>query len=76
MNQTKEISLLLFYQKIKLKMCSIKNNKTHCSNGHEFKSENIYITPKGYRQCRECRLKNIIVSKIYRGIYFKRKKVA
>lgn len=29
--------------------------KTHCKHGHEFTPENTYITPKGYRYCRECK---------------------
>jgi len=30
-------------------------DKTHCANGHELTSENIYTTPKGHIQCKECR---------------------
>lgn len=29
--------------------------KTHCANGHEYTKENIYVDPRGNRQCRECR---------------------
>jgi hypothetical protein len=29
--------------------------KTHCKFGHEFSAGNIYFTPKGSRQCKECR---------------------
>lgn len=29
--------------------------KTHCKNGHEFSSENTYITPSGSRACRTCK---------------------
>jgi len=29
--------------------------KTHCKNGHEYTEENIYVDPRGNRQCRECR---------------------
>lgn len=33
--------------------------KTHCLRGHRFDSINTYISPKGYRACRECvRLRN------------------
>ena len=35
--------------------CFAQNaRKTHCSNGHEFTSENTVITKKGYRSCRAC----------------------
>lgn len=28
--------------------------KTHCIHGHELSGENLYVTPKGYRNCRAC----------------------
>ncbi len=28
--------------------------KTRCKRGHPFDEENTYITPQGWRQCREC----------------------
>ncbi len=28
--------------------------KTHCIRGHEFTSENTYLTIKGHRRCRAC----------------------
>ncbi len=28
--------------------------KTHCVNGHEFTSENVYLTKRGRRHCKEC----------------------
>lgn len=28
---------------------------THCKRGHELVSENVYINPKGNRQCRICK---------------------
>lgn len=28
--------------------------KTHCSKGHAFEAENVYVTPKGARACRTC----------------------
>ena len=31
--------------------------KTHCVNGHEFSDDNTYISPKGYRKCRQCQRK-------------------
>lgn len=33
-------------------------NKTHCIRGHEFTPENTYITPRGTRNCKECRRTN------------------
>lgn len=29
--------------------------QTHCPAGHEYAGENLYITPKGGRQCRACK---------------------
>lgn len=29
--------------------------KTECLNGHPLRDGNLYLSPKGYRQCRECR---------------------
>lgn len=29
--------------------------KTHCPRGHEYNSDNTYMTPKGARDCRTCR---------------------
>ena len=28
--------------------------KTHCPRGHEYTEQNTYITPGGFRSCREC----------------------
>lgn len=28
--------------------------KTHCPHGHPYSGENLYISPRGNRQCREC----------------------
>jgi len=33
---------------------AINAAKTHCINGHEFDTENTYITPRGWRVCRTC----------------------
>lgn len=29
--------------------------KTHCPSGHPYAGDNLYITPKGHRECRACR---------------------
>lgn len=29
--------------------------KTHCDEGHELTGENLYVDPKGRRQCKTCR---------------------
>lgn len=29
---------------------------THCGRGHELTPENVYVTPRGNRQCRICKL--------------------
>jgi hypothetical protein len=29
--------------------------KTHCPRGHAYEGENLYIDPRGWRQCRACR---------------------
>jgi hypothetical protein len=33
------------------------SEKTHCKNGHEFTTKNVYRDPKNiqWRQCRTCR---------------------
>lgn len=31
------------------------SSKTHCKHGHSLAPENITITDKGWRRCRECR---------------------
>lgn len=30
-------------------------NKTHCLRGHPLSGDNLYVTPKGERACKECR---------------------
>ena len=35
-------------------MAARRAKQTHCVNGHELKGENLYISPKGGRQCRHC----------------------
>lgn len=30
-------------------------SRTHCIRGHAFDGDNLYITPKGKRQCKTCR---------------------
>jgi hypothetical protein len=32
----------------------VQARKTHCAQGHEYTTENTYITSKGYRRCRTC----------------------
>jgi hypothetical protein len=27
---------------------------THCPSGHPYEAENLYVSPKGHRYCREC----------------------
>lgn len=29
--------------------------KTHCPKGHPLSGANLYVTPRGYRDCRACR---------------------
>jgi hypothetical protein len=29
-------------------------NKTHCKHGHEYVPENIYVCPRGKRECKTC----------------------
>lgn len=29
--------------------------RTHCPEGHAYEGDNIYLSPKGVRHCRECR---------------------
>lgn len=32
--------------------------KTHCVHGHPLSGENLYVDPRGRRQCKECRRKS------------------
>lgn len=32
-----------------------QQKKTHCPAGHLLSGENVYLSPKGYRNCRTCR---------------------
>jgi len=34
---------------------NLSEKRSHCARGHEMTDENVYVTPKGYRQCRPCR---------------------
>lgn len=27
---------------------------THCLNGHRLEGDNLYVTPKGHKRCRQC----------------------
>jgi hypothetical protein len=31
-----------------------RRRTTHCKRGHAMTSENVYVSPQGYRQCRVC----------------------
>lgn len=42
--------------------------KTHCPHGHEYSGNNLYVSPKGWRYCRECK-------KISSREYRRRKKI-
>lgn len=33
----------------------VQSAKTRCPEGHEYDAENTYVTPKGRRDCKECR---------------------
>lgn len=33
--------------------------KTHCKNGHFLGGKNLYLCPRGYRECRLCRKNNL-----------------
>ena len=35
-------------------ICAKNKQKTHCSEGHEFTTENTYIRSNGSRKCRSC----------------------
>jgi hypothetical protein len=59
------------------------HRRTHCVAGHKLTNENIYITPRGDRQCRECRRRRQSEyqkrypekHRVYQQEYEKRKKV-
>lgn len=34
--------------------------QTHCPAGHEYAGDNLYITPRGHRQCRECKRQALV----------------
>lgn len=34
--------------------------KTKCNNGHDFVGENIYVDPRGWRECRICRYEAVV----------------
>lgn len=36
-------------------IAKISASKTHCPQGHPYSGPNLYITPQGYRICRECK---------------------
>lgn len=37
--------------------------RTHCPQGHAYDSENTYVDPQGYRQCRTCRKDRVYASR-------------
>lgn len=39
------------------KVCLMQNLKTHCKHGHLLSGDNLYINPRGDRECRSCRAK-------------------
>jgi hypothetical protein len=45
---------------------SAGQKKTQCPRGHLLAGANLYVCPKGYRECRECRRGNV---KRHRAIY-------
>lgn len=46
------------------KAAAIKKAQTHCKRGHSFSGMNLYITPKGMRVCKSCK---VILAKKYAG---------
>jgi len=34
---------------------AVNARRTHCIRGHKLSGRNLYVTPTGKRQCRECR---------------------
>ena len=35
------------------------SKKTHCVKGHPLAGSNLYVDPRGYRECKECRRDNV-----------------
>lgn len=33
---------------------AVNSRKTHCKHGHPYSGDNLYVTPRGERQCRIC----------------------
>jgi len=42
-------------QNLNRRVYHFKTLRTTCRQGHEYTSENTYITPKGYQHCKICR---------------------
>lgn len=42
-------------QKVNVDRGEGHGKETHCPAGHEYAGENLYITPRNQRQCRECK---------------------
>jgi hypothetical protein len=45
-----------------------QRNKSHCRNHHALYGENLYVTPKGERQCRKCNRKAVREYKLRRAV--------
>lgn len=41
--------------------------KTHCPHGHEFTADNIYVNPRGYKECILCRRDRVMRFKARRN---------
>jgi hypothetical protein len=48
--------------------------QTHCINGHEFTSDNVYVD-RGYRRCRACTLYSNKLWEVYKRKRGKRSKL-
>jgi len=37
-----------------IRVGGVNSVKTHCPKGHPYDGENLYVSPRGYRNCRAC----------------------
>ena len=44
-------------QDMRAKKRGNKQKKTHCPYGHPYAGDNLYVTPRGWRQCKTCQKK-------------------